>query len=157
MVKGVIYIQNSDKRVKSVLIAKNTFTNNGAYFGSVGIFIRQQAESGKYPTQVAPTTESELQCGGYLLQENSFTNNGGCTKYSRSMVQIECVESGFTIQNNDDSVYTLTFADDSATLTNYKTNLANYKAVSETTKTDITIGSTTFSVSTYFTKLKSNT
>ena len=86
VVKGLIYIQNSAKRVSPVLVAKNTFTNNGAYFGSVGIFIRQEAESGKYPTQVAPTVESELQCGGYLLQENSFTNNGGCTRYSRSMV-----------------------------------------------------------------------
>jgi hypothetical protein len=40
VVKGVIYIESSDRASLPVLIASNTFTLNSAYFSTVGIYIR---------------------------------------------------------------------------------------------------------------------
>ena len=45
VVKGLVYIESAH-RSYPVLIAANTFTNNAAYFGTIGIYIRAHTESG---------------------------------------------------------------------------------------------------------------
>jgi hypothetical protein len=48
------------------LIAKNTFSNNAAYFGTSAIFIRQYATKEIIRTDM-PTIEADVECGGYLI------------------------------------------------------------------------------------------
>ena len=38
--KGLIYIE-SQHRLTPILISANTFTSNAAYYGTIGIYIRQ--------------------------------------------------------------------------------------------------------------------
>ena len=40
VVKGLIYIE-SQHRLNPILISTNTFTSNAAYYGTIGIHIRQ--------------------------------------------------------------------------------------------------------------------
>lgn len=58
-VKGLVYI-DSPHRSQPLFIYKNIFTNNIAYFGTVGIFIRARTETVSSITTIDPTSESDL-------------------------------------------------------------------------------------------------
>jgi hypothetical protein len=66
VIKGLVYIV-SDHRTLPVLIAANTFDTNTAYFDTIGIFIRARAQSVASTTTIDPSSQSDLQCGGYLI------------------------------------------------------------------------------------------
>ena len=52
-------------------------------------------------TQV--TDESELLCGGYLIQGNSFTNTFSCPVYGGGVLTFECIAEDAVIEKNDNS------------------------------------------------------
>ena len=70
----MIYIE-SKHRTEPIMIYKNTFTNNAAYFGAVAIFIRARTESQSFVSSIDPASETDLQCGGYFIAENYFERN----------------------------------------------------------------------------------
>lgn len=43
-----------------------------AYFGASVLFIRTRTMGTDFPTSIIPTKESDLHCGGYLIESNSY-------------------------------------------------------------------------------------
>ena len=127
VVKGIIYIQSA-ARIEPIIIAENTFTFNAAYFGAVGIYIRQQMAPGKYLNSLNPTSESDLQCGNYYIYKNIFSDNFGCPAYVSSIVNFDCVDDANTYTLNDGYTFTAPVFT-STTLNNYKTNANTYAAI----------------------------
>ena len=125
--KGIIYIQSA-ARVEPIVIAENTFSYNAAYFGAVGIYIRQQMAPGKYLNSLNPTSESDLQCGNYYIYKNSFSDNFGCPAYVTSVVTFDCVDDANTYALNDGYTFTAPVFT-AATLTSYKANANTYAAI----------------------------
>ncbi|CDW84918.1 UNKNOWN [Stylonychia lemnae] len=103
VIKGLINIQteeNLQQGANSILIARNTFTQNAAYFQTVGIHIRMKSTK---QNQI-PITNSSLYCTGISIQQNYFEKNFGCAIYGGSIINIECYNpsssSSFGVQDD---------------------------------------------------------
>jgi hypothetical protein len=59
VIKGVVYLDNAHREMP-VLIAKNTFDTNGAFYSTSGIFVRAYTETGKSAITGIPNAESDL-------------------------------------------------------------------------------------------------
>ena len=71
---------------------------------------------------ISPSVETDLQCGGYYIYSNTFTQNAGCPNYVGSVIKFDCVETTYTTSYYDKPTFS-TFASDSTTLSNYKSNI----------------------------------
>ena len=45
----------------------------------------------EFPSEIIPTSEGEMTCGGYLFQENGYSFNYVCPVYGGGIVEFECV------------------------------------------------------------------
>lgn len=92
-----------------VLIANNSFYANGAYYDTAGIYIRAYTSSGVDLNNVGFTSETDVQCGGYLIKQNYFLKNYGCPSYGGSSLKFDCLDSSTSSVdhsiNNDDITY----------------------------------------------------
>ncbi|CDW71836.1 UNKNOWN [Stylonychia lemnae] len=96
VIKGLINIQveESVQSLYPILIAKNQFIQNAAYFQTVAIHIRLKSVQ----QYTVPITNSSIFCTGVSIQQNLFEKNFGCAIVGGSIVNIECYNPN---QHND--------------------------------------------------------
>lgn len=105
--KGIIYL---DLRARTAtnsvrtLIAHNKFTQNGGFMDATVLLIRTRAPSGTDVYTTVPSSNANLFCTGHHLQQNTFTQNIGCSQYAGAAVKIECVNYAETSSDGNDRI-----------------------------------------------------
>ncbi|CDW87527.1 UNKNOWN [Stylonychia lemnae] len=90
-VKGLIYLDLGSRSLNSsVLIAQNTFYQNGGYLDSTVMHIRARGSQNQNVLNSLPSSTSTF-CTGYHLELNRFERNYGCTKFSGGPVKFQCL------------------------------------------------------------------
>ena len=75
----------------------NTFTQNAAYFDTVGVVVRIKA-TGLFTSSMST---SAIMCYGVKFQENTFEKNFGCPAFGGPTISVECYDP--TVSTPEDS------------------------------------------------------
>ena len=71
------------------MIYGNHFKDTFSFFSTQAIFIRNVVSALAEEDNI--TLESDLNCGGYLVQDNEFENNFSCPLYGGGVFKFECI------------------------------------------------------------------
>lgn len=86
-----------------VIIAYNSFYNNGGYVDSSIIHFRARALPGVNLATEIPT-QSKLFCTGYLIQSNYFERNYGCYRSGGGLIKFECLNDADVSSTPNDQI-----------------------------------------------------
>lgn len=115
-----------------MLIANNDFTGNAAYYDAVGIYIRAKTSTGVLLNNIDFVNEDNVECGGYLVQENMFSSNFGCPTKSGAIFKFTCIDEDTEIMLNDESDSTNILSSEMDDMISFKGNNEQYLAIAFT-------------------------
>jgi hypothetical protein len=85
----------SAKRETPMLIYKNTFSNNFAYFGTNSLFMRMYGWTAEDAFNKLSEGDKIKTCGFVSIVKNKFVNNHASPVYGQSTVDYECLPISF--------------------------------------------------------------
>lgn len=107
--KGTIYLDlNHNSAIRRLLLKDNSFVRNSGYLEASAVYIRARGPTttSVYTRIPSPTTSSYSNyfCSGYLIDNNLFKNNIGCSLYSGGVLKFQCLDDSETTTSANDII-----------------------------------------------------
>lgn len=121
--KGSIYLDlNHKSAIRRLLLKGNNFVRNSGYLEASAVYIRARGPSttSVYTRIPSPSTSAFANyfCSGYLIDNNLFKNNIGCTRYGGGVLKFQCLDNSETSSSANDIIANTALS--SSVLASYK-------------------------------------